>query len=76
MFQIQFTARQLIKLVLLFAGAAVLLLVVDSASAQGPGRNPRAVKALAGTGFTYQGQLKNGGALVNASCNFPVRSVG
>lgn len=70
MFNIRFTARQLVVLIILLASAAALLFVADAANAQGPGRNPRAPSALAGTGFTYQGQLKSGGALVSSSCDF------
>lgn len=36
--------------------------------AQGP--KPKAPTALAGTAFTYQGQLKQNGALLNGSCDF------
>ncbi len=35
-----------------------------------PPGGPQAPSALAGTAFTYQGQLKNNGALVNGSCDF------
>lgn len=70
MSNIRFTARHLIVTVLLLASAAAFLFVADAANAQGPGRNPRAPSALAGTGFTYQGQLKSGGALVSGSCDF------
>lgn len=39
--------------------------------AQGPRPGGRRSPATAlGTGFTYQGQLKNNGALVNAACDF------
>lgn len=55
---------------MLLAAIVPFVLIADDASAQGPGRNPRAPAALAGTGFTYQGQLKSGGALVNANCDF------
>jgi hypothetical protein len=55
-------------LVLLALGVGVMI-----ADAQGP--KPTAPKrkaptANAGTAFTYQGQLKNNGALVNGTCDF------
>jgi hypothetical protein len=59
-----------VLLVALFV-VCVLTSSVMIADAQGPTpRNPRAPRADVGTGFTYQGQLKNGGALVNATCDF------
>jgi hypothetical protein len=38
--------------------------------AQGPKPGTRAPQALAGTAFTYQGQLKNSSAAVNGTCDF------
>jgi trimeric autotransporter adhesin len=70
MFTIRFTARQWFVLVLLFAVAAPLLMLVDSASAQGPRGGPKKPADLAGTAFTYQGQLKQNGALLTSTCNF------
>ncbi len=35
-----------------------------------PPGGPKVPSALAGTAFTYQGQLKNNGALVNGNCDF------
>jgi len=55
----------------LFVALCVLCITLFGAlivEAQGPA--PRAPVALAGTAFTYQGQLKNGGAPVNATCDF------
>jgi hypothetical protein len=46
-----------------------LAMGVMIADAQGPTRNPRAPRANAGTAFTYQGQLKNGGVAVNGTCD-------
>ena len=44
---------------------------VAGISAQGPQpASPEAAALNLGTGFTYQGQLKNGGSAVNASCDF------
>lgn len=57
---------------LLVAALVVLALglSVFAVDAQGPKGGPKKPAALAGTGFTYQGQLKNGGALVNSTCEF------
>lgn len=59
-----------LALILVFAGAVALTFFVDSALAQGPRAGPKAAAELAGTGFTYQGQLKKGGTLVNGNCDF------
>lgn len=60
--------RILLALVLVLLAAALTFTIVD---AQGPRPvAPHAVTALAGTAFTYQGQLKNAGALVNGTCGF------
>src|SRR4051794_11469194 len=50
-------------LLLLILGA----LLAGNAAAQSSAIGPQ---ALAGTGFTYQGQLKNASGLVNAVCDF------
>ena len=59
---------------ILFVALFVLLAAVFSVvivDAQGPNpRNPRAPQTALGTGFTYQGQLKNGGVAVNGVCDF------
>lgn len=51
-------------LVLLALGVSEMI-----ADAQGPKGGPKKPAALAGGGFTYQGQLKNNGGLVTGSCN-------
>jgi hypothetical protein len=49
--------------------ASILALVsVAQISAQGP--SPRNPRALTGTAFTYQGQLKSGGNVHNGTCDF------
>jgi hypothetical protein len=50
---------------------AVLALGSVAVTAQGP--KPRNLTAALGMGFTYQGQLKNGGAPVNDTCKFIIR---
>lgn len=57
---------------ILFVIVLTLLVSVGIANAQGPTGTgqPRAPRANAGTAFTYQGQLKNGGSVVNGTCNF------
>ncbi|MCI0476507.1 MAG: hypothetical protein L0Y55_09690, partial [Anaerolineales bacterium] len=59
-----------VLLALIFA--SILALVgVAQIFAQGPNpRNPRAPRALAGTAFTYQGQLKDNGAPANGAYDF------
>jgi hypothetical protein len=59
-----------VMLALVFA--SILALVgVAQIFAQGPNpRNPRAPRALAGTAFTYQGQLKDNGAPANGAYDF------
>jgi trimeric autotransporter adhesin len=52
----------------LVALAATLTFTI--AEAQGPKGGPKKPATSAGTAFIYQGQLKNAGALVNASCSF------
>jgi hypothetical protein len=52
---------------------AVLLLVLAAGLTQAQGPTPSGgvgVQAAMGTAFTYQGQLKKGGALVNRNCDF------
>lgn len=74
MISIQFTIRKLLLFVFLIAISAILLLASENAAAQGPrpgGRN--APTTTLGTGFTYQGQLKNAGALVNGTCTLAFR---
>jgi Pectinesterase len=44
----------------------VLLFGIVAVTAQGP--SPHAPQVALGTGFTYQGQLKSGGAVINATC--------
>lgn len=51
--------------------ALIILAVASVTSAQGP--TPRAPRDATGTGFTYQGQLKNGGAPVNGTCTLAFR---
>jgi hypothetical protein len=49
-------------------------IAITSANAQGPRPgNSRVPSAAVGTGFTYQGQLKNNGALVNGTCDLTFR---
>lgn len=50
---------------------AVLLFVSTSVIAQSP--DPSAPQAPLGSGFTYQGQLKQNGAPVNATCDMAFR---
>ncbi len=57
------------SLVLLALGLSIA--VVDAQRPPPGGR--RSPTALAGTAFTYQGQLKNNGALVNGSCDLAFR---
>lgn len=52
-------------LVALVVGASVMV-----AAAQGPQGGPKSPAALPDNGFTYQGLLKNNGALVNGTCDF------
>ena len=64
-------SRRLLSLVLM---VGLLFATTGGALAQdgGPG-SPQvgeSVTALAGTGFTYQGELKNGGSPVNGTCDF------
>jgi hypothetical protein len=57
---------------ILFVALFVLLAALFSAvmvDAQGPKPGSRAPRANAGTAFTYQGQLKNGGVAVNGTCD-------
>jgi hypothetical protein len=55
-----------------FLAVLALLLSAGGATAQDSVLAPQNVSALAvlGTGFTYQGQLKQGGSAVNATCDF------
>ena len=57
--------------IIIFIALAVLIVPASIVTAQGPKpSDARAPKVSAGTAFTYQGQLKNNGALVTQSCNF------
>ena len=48
-----------------------LLISIRIATAQGPApRGERSPRALAGTAFTYQGQIKKSGGLLTSTCNF------
>jgi hypothetical protein len=51
----------------IFVVALVTLAVANVANAQGPA--PRAPRVALGTAFTYQGQLKQGGAPVSGACD-------
>lgn len=68
------TRRQFLMVSFVLLVAA--LVGVASIAAQGPRpepvEGPQLLAPLAnlGTGFTYQGQLKNGGAAVNGACDF------
>jgi hypothetical protein len=58
-----------IYLTLAIVGVLLIGLIhIGAVNAQGP--QPQSPSALQGTGFTYQGQLKQNGAPVNGSCNF------
>ena len=53
---------------------SALVLSASGAIAQGPG--PQSVagsQAILGTGFTYQGQLKQGGAMITSNCDMAFR---
>ncbi len=50
-----------------------LLLAANQPAAADPGGPPSSAAALAGTGFTYQGQLQSGGAPVSGSCDLAFR---
>lgn len=65
-------ARRLVGLIVVLA--LVTLALVSVTNAQGPApRAPRAPRANLGTAFTYQGQLKSGGNVVNGNCDFAFR---
>ncbi len=49
--------------------AITLLLNINGATVQGSARNTIVASATLGTSFTYQGQLKQSGILVTASCD-------
>lgn len=56
---------------MLLVGMGVALLGIGNAGAQGLApQNGRAPSLNAGIAFTYQGQLKNNGAVVNNTCDF------
>lgn len=57
----------LVVLIVLIAVSVTTTLTI----AQGPTGTgqPRAPRTALGTGFTYQGQLKNGGSVVNGTCD-------
>ncbi len=58
---------------LFFLFVIVGLVSAPQVSAQGPsGTKPKTAQVALGTGFTYQGQLKNGGNAVNGACNLQV----
>lgn len=73
MFTVRFTARQFFGAIIILALIALALFATDSASAQGPTGGRRAPAVNVGTGFTYQGQLKNNGAPVNGTCTLAFR---
>jgi hypothetical protein len=55
----------------LLLGAIVVTPQAGIVTAQGP--KPRGPQVALGTGFTYQGQLKSGGATVNGNCDLAFR---
>ena len=61
--------RDIWLLVVLVAGT--MLVGVITATAQGP--VPQSPQAAFGTGFTYQGQLKNGSSAINGNCDLAFR---
>lgn len=60
-------AKHLFAFLIVTLAVTVTVLVAE---AQGPRGGSRAPAAAVGTGFTYQGQLKQNGALVTNSCDF------
>ncbi len=59
------------SLIAAFAALGVLFFAVPfGANAQPPDRSPVAAQTAVGTGFTYQGFLKDAGGPVNATCDF------
>ena len=65
MFGMNVVNRRLCSLLALVLAA--LLLSAAAVSAQGP--VPQGPQTILGSGFTFQGQLKNGAAAYNGSCN-------
>lgn len=64
-------SRQVLPIALLVA--FITMFTITIANAQGPILTPPKIKTpttLAGTAFTYQGQLKNNGTPVNGTCDF------
>ena len=55
--------------VILLAALLIAMAGITRVKAQGPQPGPHAPSAQAGTAFSYQGQLKNGGAPVNGTCD-------
>jgi len=55
-----------VMVVLLAVGATTTLTLAQGPVGTGPAQAPL---AMAGTAFTYQGQLKSGGTVVNGTCD-------
>jgi hypothetical protein len=73
MFKQHFAGQRKVLLIGVSISMALLLSFV-AVSAQGPHPSTGSGSAAAlGTGFTYQGQLKNGGAAVNGQCDIAFR---
>src|SRR5437870_7298341 len=70
MHKLLFVVRRHVWLWVLLA-AATFWLGALAVGAQGP--QPQGPQAALGTGFTYQGLLKNSGAPVNGACNIAFR---
>jgi hypothetical protein len=63
----RFSTRLGLVAVLSLAGAALAALIASGVAAQGP--QPQAANLALGSGFTYQGFLKQNGAVVNGNCD-------
>ena len=61
------------RLILSLVVIVVLLTSVGGATAQFGTMAPAAPQAAVGSGFTFQGQLKNAGATVNGNCDMTFR---
>jgi predicted secreted protein len=61
------------RLMLSLVVIVVLLTSVGGATAHSGANAPAAPQAAVGSGFTFQGQLKNAGATVNGSCAMTFR---
>jgi hypothetical protein len=61
------------RLILSLVVIVVLLASVGGATAHNGAIAPAAPQAAVGTGFTFQGQLKNAGASVNGNCDMTFR---